>query len=84
MQQKIFSIRDTKGEFYSPPFYKHQTAEAIRDFTQAANDPQSTISKFPEDFDLFELGTYDNLTGKIDPLDTPHHIVKANQVVKNS
>lgn len=77
MQQKIFTIRDSKGEFYSPPFYKNTHGEAERDFHTASKDPNTNISKYPEDFDLYCVGEFDNLTGKIKPLDTPQHIVKA-------
>nr|QJB19509.1 MAG: nonstructural protein [Microvirus sp.] len=74
---KLFAIRDTKGQFYGNPWTKRTPGEAERDFTQLAQDPQSTIHKFPQDYDLYELGDFDENTGKITPLDTPHHIAKA-------
>lgn len=82
MQLKMFSIRDSKSEIFNSPFYAKTTSEAERSFRQLTNDPKSTISQFPEDFDLYEVGTYDDNSGKVSPLDTPHHIVKA-AVLKN-
>lgn len=75
--QKMFSIRDTKGEIYHPPFFKNTHGEAERDFREVAKDAKSMICKYPEDFDLYYLGEYDSKTGKLTPVDTPQHMHKA-------
>lgn len=77
MNYKVFSIRDAKAEYFTPPFFKKTHGEAERDFKTVAKDPQSTISKFPEDFDLYYIGDYDDQTGLIKSLDTPKHVMKA-------
>lgn len=77
---KIFSIRDGKAECYYPPFFKKSMGEAERDFTELTRDEKSMVAKYPEDFDLYYLGDYNDLTGQIKPLDTPQHIVKAVQL----
>ena len=79
---KVFSIRDTKGELYHSPFFKTAIGEAERDFHAVVNDKSTTLSKYPEDFDLYFLGEFDNVTGKMKSLDTPHHLVKAVNCVK--
>lgn len=73
----MYTICDTKAEIYYPPFYKNTHGEAERDFQKACNDPKSTIHDNPEDFDLFYVGEYDDSNGKITPVVTPQHIVKA-------
>lgn len=80
MQLRIFSIRDAKAEIFNPPFYKHTPGEAEREFTRLAKDDKSQVFQFPDDYDLYMLGTYDDQSGKITSLDTPQHIVKAVQV----
>ena len=80
MQQRMYSIRDSKGEIFNPPFFKHTHGEAERDFHQLCKDEKSMVAKYPEDYDLYYLGTYDNVSGKMDCLDTPQHIVKAAQL----
>lgn len=80
MELKVFTIRDSKGEFYMQPFFKKSHGEAERDFTLLTQDPQSLVSKFPSDFDLYFLGTFNNETGKLDFVDTPQHIIKATNV----
>ena len=79
---KMFSIRDAKGEKYFPPFFKHSHGEAERDFVQTVKDPQTMLSKFPEDFDLYFLGEYDDTKGAMSALDTPQHVMKAVDVSK--
>lgn len=73
----LFAVRDSKAEFYAPPFVKMSRGEAERDFQTLVRDEKSKIHMYPEDYDLFELGTYDENTGKIVPHDTPRHMMKA-------
>lgn len=75
---KVFSIRDSKGEIYMQPFFQKTAGEAERSFKTLVQDDKSTVSKYPEDFDLYYLGEYDDQTGKFAALDTPSHICKAN------
>lgn len=77
MQLKVFSIRDAKAEIFNAPFYKRSHGEAERDFSQLTTDGKSTVNQYPEDFDLYYLGTYNDQTGKFDPIDSPQHVVKA-------
>lgn len=77
MQQKIYSIRDSKGQLYNVPLFARTHGEAERIFSELAHDPKTTVAKYPEDFDLYYIGVFDDDTGLIEPQDTPQHIVKA-------
>lgn len=81
MKALLFSIRDAKANSFGPPFAKYSRGEAEREFTTITRNEQSTISKFPEDFDLWEIGTIDQETGKIEGLATPVHMMKAIQLL---
>jgi hypothetical protein len=59
---KVFSIYDTKAESFCLPFYKQTKGLAIRDFTDACNDPKSPWSKYPSEFLLYEIGEFDDST----------------------
>ena len=72
MVLKTFTIRDSKGEFYSPPFFQKTHGEAY-----IVTGKQSQVSKFPEDYDLYYTGEFDDNPGKMVVTDTPQHIVKA-------
>lgn len=63
MNMYIFAIYDSKSENYGRPFFVRTRGEAIRFFTEAANDRSTNIGKYPGDFTLFELGTYEDNTG---------------------
>jgi len=82
MELKCYSIRDSKAEIFNPPFYKKTHGEAERDFATLCRDPKSLANQYPEDFDLYYCGDYDDITGKLRPLDTPQHIAKAISVIK--
>lgn len=77
MLLKAYSIRDQKGEIFNTPFFKNTHGEAERDFNRAVNDPKTQLNEYPEDFDLWYLGDYDNNKGVLIPLETPQHICKA-------
>lgn len=80
MQLKMYSIRDAKAEAFNPPFYKKTHGEAERDFTELTKSPDSMVHKYPEDYDLYYCGTYDDQTGLVESLTTPQHITKAVNV----
>lgn len=81
MQLLAFSIRDSKAEVFYTPFFSKTHGEAERNFRQAVNDEKTTLNKYPEDFDLYYLGKYDDNTGKLESLDTPSHVIKAVNVI---
>lgn len=82
MKLKMFSIRDSKGGYFHRPFYKSNEAEAERDFATGCNDPKSTMFLYPEDFDLYEVGNYDEITGTGQFLDTPKHLKKGVHCIR--
>jgi len=84
MLLKVYSIRDSKGEKYNQPFYQNTHGEAERNFSRICVDPESLISKYPDDFDLYYIGDWDDQKGVLISLDTPQHIVKAVQCMRSA
>lgn len=82
--KKMYTIKDQKSESFNVPFFNNTHGEAERNFQELVNDKQSFVSKYPEDYDLYYLGTYDERTGKFAPTETPEHIVKAVQLVRQN
>lgn len=80
MTMRAYSIRDAKAKVFGPPFYKSTHGEAERALVMLLKDEKSMINQFPEDYDLYHVGEYDDQTGVFAPLDTPTHIVKAVQL----
>lgn len=71
MEMKMFSVHDSKAEGFIQPFFAPNDAVASRMFERAANDPTTDISRFAEDYTLFEVGSFDQNTGKCTSLETP-------------
>lgn len=64
---KMFTVYDSKAETYLRPFSMLTTGEAIRGFITTLNDPQTEYCKYPADFTLFEIGTFDESMCVITP-----------------
>lgn len=84
MVLKVFSIRDSKAEVFNTPFFQKTVGEAERNFANLVSDEKSTVSKWPEDFDLYFVGEYDDQNGCFSRLDTPQHIAKGVNFKRNS
>lgn len=71
MLVKVFSIYDSKVEAFMRPFFEQTRGSAIRSVTEAVNDKSTSFSKYPADFTLFELGSFDDSNGQFTLLPTP-------------
>lgn len=65
MQMKLYSVRDVKAEYYGNPFSARNAAEATRSFQQLAEDVKTQVNRYPEEFELWELGAFDVETGEL-------------------
>lgn len=73
----ILAAFDKKARAYATPFFNAHADVGIRAFRGAVNDPTHPISKHPEDYSLWLLGTFDDSTGLITPHSAPVHIAEA-------
>lgn len=63
--KKVYSIKDTKGAF-SEPFVSINDATASRDVRTLVNVQKgSQYALYPEDFELWYIGEFDEVTGLI-------------------
>lgn len=74
----LFSVYDSKSAIFSNPFTSLTKMTALRDFQTAATDGNSQISQYPEDFILFEIGTFDDEKGVLSPV-IPINLGSADQ-----
>jgi len=80
MKHKIFSIRDIKADAFITPFFLHTTEMAKRGFVDAASNPDSMFHKHPEDFALYEIGTFDDQNALVEPC-LPEMVMLATAIV---
>jgi len=79
---KIFSLFDTRAQTYAQPFADSSTVNAPRGFDTAVNAKDSTLSRYPDDFSLMELATFDPQTGQLVPLVSPLNLGTARTVLR--
>lgn len=68
---KLFSVYDSKAEAFLPPFFQQSTNSSIRAFTDLVNSKDHAFGLHPEDYTLFELGSWNDSTCTYD-LDPAH------------
>lgn len=78
MIKYVYSVYDQKAGLFSTPFYQVRREAAQRDFGRATNDPGNVIYDNPSDFDLFELGTWEDESGIFELYPRPEFIQNAS------
>ena len=78
----IVSVRDSAAEAFGRPMYLQSLGVAIRSFTDEVNreDKDNQLFNHPDDFDLYELGVFDDAIGKYQIRDNPTVIVRGKDV----
>lgn len=72
IDMKVFAVFDKKAEMFYNPFFMKATGLALRGFSDMINaNDNSQYALHPEDFNLFELGVFDEDTGKIEQYSEP-------------
>lgn len=67
MKFVMCAVRDRAIDTWANPFFARAIGEAIRSFTDEVNraSADNQLYQHPEDFDLYELGIYDNESGTV-------------------
>lgn len=80
---KMFTVYDSKVGAYLNPIFLRSKGEAVRIFQETVNSKDHMIAKNPEDYTLFELGSWDENTSKFVLNSTPISIGLALEFVRN-
>lgn len=66
MKWTICSVRDSAAQIFGRPVFVAALGQAVRGFADQVNDPQkdSDLARHPSDFELYELGTFDDVSGE--------------------
>lgn len=80
MKILVVAIRDSAVDAFSPPFFVPSTAAAVRSFGDALRDPQGAMGKHPADYTLYQLGEFDEDTGRFTNLDSPQQLVRGQDI----
>lgn len=56
----MVTVRDRAADVFGRPFFVPTQAMAIRAFGDEVNNRESVMYRNPEDFDLYEIGSFDD------------------------
>lgn len=65
MKLRMFSLKDVKADVFGSPFVFAKVELAKRMVRDLARDSNSMLSRHPEDFHLYEIGSWEDTTGVV-------------------
>lgn len=78
--QTAFAVFDVKSKLFSNVHLLQSDGVAIRSFSTACENKDTEFNKFPEDYSLYRLGTFNIETGLLES-ETPKQICNATEFV---
>lgn len=66
MKMLVFSVFDLKTGCFAQPFFGVARGQALRSFGDAVQGGDGVISKHPGDYQLFEIGGFDDEAGRLE------------------
>lgn len=78
---KMFTVYDEQQKVFAKPMFFHQRGEVVRAVQDEVKNPESMLSKHPNDYRLYYLGEFDNLTGMVTGLDIPELVCPVSDLV---
>jgi len=82
--KKLFSVFDKASMFYNSPIVCTHKNQALRIFESAFRAKDSDFQKYPNDYDLYYMGDYDEITGTFhQPQDCPRLEINGLQMIRN-
>lgn len=64
----IVAVRDRAVAGFMPPIFVSHVGMAVRSFSDEVRKPDTQFNAHPDDFDLFELGSFETDTGRFELL----------------
>lgn len=61
----IYTVHDSKAAAFITPFFQPNHVTACRSFGHAASDENHDFGRFPADYTLLEIGSFDSETGEL-------------------
>lgn len=83
MEIQIYAVFDEKAKSFHQPFYQQTDGLVVRMMLETVKDPNSTISKYKEDFTIFHIGVFDDQKGMVVPRKTLRSLGNVLQIVNN-
>lgn len=79
---KLFALRDTKAEAFNRPFCSATRLTAQREIQHGLAE-NNMLRTFAMDYTLYEVGSFDEETGRITPCPDPYHVIDVSELVQD-
>lgn len=73
MKTEVFTVYDSAARLYLEPFFAETVEVALRMFRVLVNKEGHSFNRWPQDYVLFHVGSYNAEVGELFPM-TPHSI----------
>lgn len=81
---EMFAIYDKAVGAFMAPFFCRSKGEAVRSFMDACSDGKTNFCQHPDDFRLFHLGSFDDVTGVLHSDSShPARVIDARECVNS-
>lgn len=80
MKVHVYSVKDTKAKAFLQPFFSMNDDVCLRSIRHVLAQPDHVFTLNPQDYDLYQIGIFDDLTGKFDLLPAPEHMVSLDSL----
>lgn len=80
MIYSVCAVKDRAIDAFNRPIYVPTIGVAIRSFNDEVARKDSEMANHPEDYDLYELGQWDDQTAIYTALEAPRVITRAQDV----
>ena len=77
----VFAVYDMKAAQYGMPMFMTTRGLATRGFVDACGKAESMLNQHPEDYFLYEIGEYDQSSGKLKAHKMPEQLMAAADCV---
>lgn len=85
MKYKVFAIRDSAAQAFGQPMFHPSTGALLRSLSDQVNGKSaenSPLQGHPEDFELYELGSYDDAEASFQLLSAPSLVSRMKDLVR--
>lgn len=83
MTVDMFCIFDVKSSIFMSPSYFHNEPTALRAYRKELGKPDSMINMFPEDYQIYCVGKFDDARGVLVALDKPEFVISVKDLLES-
>ena len=82
MQYVVCAVLDAAVGAFNRPFFVQSTGVAVRSFRDEVNraEPDNPMHRHPDDFTLYNLGTWDDSNARFTPVADPEVLARAKDL----